>query len=261
MEQAIEATAAARRIVIFTGAGMSADSGIGTFRGASGARSGIFGKVALLWGGTPVGWKWTPGLVWSRFVQDFVGPIETAEPHAGHLALFKLLESSQFDSVFVITMNVDGLHQAAGFSQDHVAEVHGSVMRYRCMSCDTKLPDIVLPLDPKSQPRCTECQGRARPDVTLFTETLPPDEWQKANRAVKQLKRGDVVIVAGTSSVVYPAASLPEIAQHRQGATIIEFNRDFPTPLSELADVTVEGRAVETLPVFVKGVLEKMTGT
>ncbi|CAB9521261.1 NAD-dependent protein deacylase [Seminavis robusta] len=281
MSQAVAATAKANNVVVFTGAGMSADSGIGTFRGDSGAWSGIFGTLALFWGGTPIGWRWTPSLVWSRFVKDFYGPIVDAEPHAGLLALQEL--EGSFDNFSYITMNVDGLHQAAGATNEQVAEVHGSVLKYRCMSCDKKLSNEYIlsqsnsddnnnnsqgnasegectktqqRLNPSKQPRCDDCGGRARPDVTLFTESLPPDEWGKAMRMLRRLKRGDVMLVAGTSSVVYPAASIPEKAASA-GVTIIEFNKDFPTPLSSIAKIRVEGRAAETFPEFVKLVLEK----
>ncbi|CAK0844410.1 unnamed protein product, partial [Prorocentrum cordatum] len=87
---AARAIAGAQRCVVFSGAGASADSGIGTFRGANGAWSGLTGTLALLWGGTPVGWRWTPGLVWARFVRDFYGPIAAAEPHDGLRALAEL---------------------------------------------------------------------------------------------------------------------------------------------------------------------------
>ena len=280
MAMAIHATAAARNVVVFTGAGMSADSGIGTFRGHGGAWSGWTGTLALLWGGTPVGWKWTPSFVWRRFVLDFYGPIAAAKPHAGHMALEELREKGGYDSFAYITMNVDGLHQSSGASNDQVAEVHGSVLKYRCMSCDQKLPHILatnkhdsttiasisgdesnsntpsLTLNAHQQPRCDACGGRARPDVTLFTESLPMDEWDKACRFIERLGVGDVLLVAGTSSVVYPAASLP--AHVAEGVTIVEFNRDFPTPLSSLATMTVQGRAAETLPQFTSGVLEEM---
>lgn len=266
MNRAIEATARCRNVVVFTGAGMSADSGVNPFRGQNGAWNGWFGKLALLWGGTPIGWKWTPGFVWGRFVTDFYGPIAAAKPHAGHVALQRLSEEGHFDSFTYITMNVDGLHQASGAKPNQVAEVHGSVMRYRCMSCDAKLPHILSDsgdnasnihgLNPNKQPRCESCGGRARPDVTLFTEALPEDEWGRAVDFLNNLSEGDIMLVAGTSSVVYPAASLPEHAKG-DGATVIEFNLDFPTPLSNIADIAVRGRAAETLPQFVTGVLEK----
>lgn len=245
---AVAACAAASRVVVFTGAGASADSGIGTFRGASGAWSGVFGRLSLVWGGTPLGWRWTPGLVWSRFVADFLEPINAARPHDGHLALARLEQALPVDT---ITMNVDGLHQAAGAA--NVAEVHGSVRRMRCMECRQRA-GLPATLDASRQPRCDACGGRMRPDVTLFTEGLPDAEWRRAQAAIEALSPGDVLLAVGTSSVVYPAASLPSRAKAR-GATIIEFNMQVPTPLSAIVDVTVTGPAAESLPTFVDGVL------
>lgn len=281
LAQAIDATAKASNVVVFTGAGMSADSGIGTFRGQGGSWSGLVGKISLVVGGTPVGWNWIPGIVWNRFVKDFYGPIAEAKPHDGHSALQDLDSSGLFDSFSYITMNVDGLHQTSGATNDQVAEVHGSVLRFRCMACDKKLSsDYVFGqtdsstvassqqgtisctdqslrrLNPNKQPRCDACGGRVRPDVTLFTESLPQDEWEKAMHMLAGLGPGDVMIVAGTSSVVYPAASIPEEAARRK-VTVIEFNLDSPTPLSKISAITVQGKAVETLPQFVRGVLEK----
>jgi len=254
LDQAVAALCSARRCVVFSGAGASADSGIGTFRGTSGAWSGITGALALVWGGTPVGWRWTPGLVWSRFVEDFYGPIVAARPHDGHLALAELQQTMGSSAMRFVTMNVDGLHQAAG--AQNVAEVHGSVRRFRCMACDVRV-DPQLPLQASKQPRC-ECGGRVRPDVTLFTESLPDDQWEAAEEAVNALRRGDVMLIVGTSSVVYPAASLPEMAKAR-GATLIEFNLELPTPLSNLVDVAVQGRAAETLRACVDTVVRQGT--
>jgi NAD-dependent deacetylase len=234
-----------------------------------------------------LGWNWTPSFVWCRFVKDFYDPIVNAGPHSGHLALQELNDKGGFDSFNYITMNVDGLHQSSGATNDQVAEVHGSVLKYRCMNCGKKLSNDYIfsqsncdearscaeasdnandnnpqehqehrKLNPRKQPRCDACGGRARPDVTLFTESLPVDQWTKAIGMTRRLKRGDVLIVTGTSSVVYPAASLPEKAAFT-GVTIIEFNKDFPTPLSPIAKICVEGKASETFPQFVQGVLAK----
>lgn len=255
MNLAVEAIAKAHRCVVFSGAGASADSGIGTFRGQGGAWSGITGTLALLWGGTPIGWNWTPGLVWSRFVEDFYGPIAAAGPHDGLKALVEL-QRRRFqggERMQFVTMNVDGLHQTAG--SEAVSEVHGSVTRFRCMTCGAPAQPE-LPLDASQQPRCAKpgCGGRVRPDVTLFFEGLPEDQFVSALSAVRALRPGDVMLVVGTSSVVYPAASLPGEAKKR-GATIIEFNLEFPTPLSGLADIQVAGPAVDTLRECVDSVL------
>eukprot|EP00927_Polykrikos_kofoidii_P039859 TRINITY_DN34164_c0_g2_i1.p1 TRINITY_DN34164_c0_g2~~TRINITY_DN34164_c0_g2_i1.p1 ORF type:complete len:264 (-),score=55.36 TRINITY_DN34164_c0_g2_i1:83-874(-) len=255
VEQAVEAIQHAKRCIVFSGAGASADSGIGTFRGEGGAWSGFTGAIKLAWGGTPFGWRWTPGLVWSRFVDEFYGPIAEAVPHDGLVALAELQQKRFGSRMSFITMNVDGLHQAAG--SEHVAEVHGSVKRFRCSSCDaTAQPD--LPLDPSNQPRCQvdHCGGRVRPDVTLFLESLPEDQFDAANEAIQSLSRGDVMLIVGTSSVVYPAADLPSVAK-RRGATLIEFNLEMPTPLSSLVKIAVPGRAADTLRACVNGVLQQ----
>jgi len=230
--------------------------GIGTFRGSGGAWSGIMGRISLVWGGTPLGWKWTPGLVWSRFVNDFYSEIATATPHAGLLALADLQREHFGDHrMAFVTMNVDGLHQLAGAQA--VSEVHGTVRKFRCMKCRAPMR-LEPPIPASPQPRCSApgCNGRVRPCVTLFTEGLPADEWIAAQREVSLLGPGDVILVVGTSSVVYPAASLPEEAVAR-GATLIEFNLQMPTPLSELAHIGVEGSAKETLRECVDSVLRR----
>ena len=255
MDDAVRAICGAQRCVVFTGAGASADSGIGTFRGNGGAWSGIVGMLSLAMGGTPFGWRWFPSLVWSRFVKDFYGPIVGAAPNDGHVALTELQQGRFRNTMAVITMNVDGLHQAAGAA--NVMEVHGSVRKFRCMECG-KPANPAEPLNSSKQPRCEQpgCVGRIRPDVTLFTEGLPADEWNRAANAIEALVPGDVVLVIGTSSVVYPAASLPERAA-RRGATLIEFNMELPTPLSKMASIQVPGKAAETLRQCVDMVLNQ----
>eukprot|EP00966_Prymnesium_polylepis_P002559 58869-Prymnesium_polylepis.1 len=158
-----------------------------------------------------------------------------------------------------VTMNVDALHQTAG--AENVAEVHGSVRRFRCGTCGAPAA-VELPLQPNLQPRCVAtagCGGRVRPDVTLFTEGLPMDQWEAANDFVGALRMGDVLVIVGTSSVVYPAASLPSVAK-RMGATLIEFNLEMPTPLSELVDIAVPGPAATTLRQCVDAVLRRRGG-
>jgi len=261
-EQALQAAtlaiSAARRCVVFSGAGASADSGIDTFRGNGGAWSGITGRFSLLWGGTPIGWRLTPGLVWSSFVTNFYGPIVKARPHDGLFALAELQKRRFGRRMEFITMNVDGLHQASG--SEGVAEVHGSVRRFRCSEC-SEPHDPEMPLDPDSQPHCTEdgCEGLIRPDVTLFTESLPGDQWEAAEQAVESLQAGDVMIIVGTSSVVYPAADLPSMAK-AQGATLLEFNLELPTPLSSIVDIAVKGKAASTLRQVVDRVLGTQPG-
>ena len=243
----------ARRLVVFTGAGMSADSGISTFRkaGASGLWSGLKGTLGLAFFGTPIGWKLTPGLAWSMYCKEFYGPIADAQPHVGHEALARLEQSRTGQmEMTVITMNVDGFHSRAG--NTNCVEVHGTVERIICYEHGAfpmpKGPDI----NPKKV-RCPTCGARVRPDVVLFTESLPPDEWSRASAAVRSLQQGDVMLVIGTTGGVYPAAGLPERAL-RAGVSVIEVNKD-PSPISAHVDVYIEGRAAEIIPSLVDAAL------
>lgn len=212
--------------VVFTGAGMAADSGVDTFRSAGGLWSGVFGSMALLYGGTPLGWKLTPGYVWSQFIPMFLEPISRAVAHEGYFKLGELKELCFQDKPFnIVTMNVDGFHQASGADPAHVCEVHGTIRKFKCISCDAPI-QIDDPVSTRSNPpRCAACGGYPRPDVTLFTEALPSREWERAMDAVNTLRPNDVMIVIGTSNTVYPAASIPQLAR-RRGAIIIDINPD-----------------------------------
>jgi len=143
MDSAVQALLQARRVMCFTGAGMSAESGISTFRGRGGLWAGILGTVTMLYGATPIGWKWTPKFVWRRFVLDFLAPIVQAVPNDGHLAITRLQKKFGETNLCVATMNVDGLHQQAGTT--NVFEVHGTVRKYNCGKCGT-LIDVPTPV-------------------------------------------------------------------------------------------------------------------
>jgi NAD-dependent deacetylase len=247
LDRAARALRAARQLLVFSGAGMSAECGIGTFRGKGGMWSGLFGKVLMLYGATPLGWRLTPGLAWKYFVQLFYSPIAAATPHDGYRALVRLQDERFGSRMSVVTMNVDGLHQAAGSARVH--EVHGSVVRFRCGSCAEPM-EIDEPLlharNWWDAPRCAACgRGRARPDCTLFGEALPRAAWEAALTDIESLESGAVLLVVGTSSVVYPAANIPAHAK-RRGATVIEINPE-DTALTELADLTIRTGASAAL--------------
>jgi len=251
---------ASKRCVVFTGAGMSADSGVDTFRSAGGTGfwGGVAGKAALAYGGTPLGWNCTPGLVWSYFISSFLEPIYNATPHDGYYALVELEKECypEQGSFHVVTMNVDGFHQASGTSPAQVSEVHGTIRLFECIQCKQRI-DIADPLPTRSSPpRCTACGGYPRPSVTLFTEALPQNEWRTASCAMNRLRSGNVLLVIGTSSVVYPAASLPEIAKSN-GAVVIEVNPDENTPLSGIVDVKLNGGAKDMLTALVAAIKEE----
>jgi NAD-dependent deacetylase len=210
---------------------MSADSGVATFRTSadgtpSGYWEGLRGKLALAAFGIPAGWSWFPETAWIKYLEEFYSPIANAAPNPGHFALAELekivtKEGKEFD---IVTMNVDGYHQRAGNTK--VSEVHGTVTRHRCVKNGHPMDisqEYLSNFSKKPIPKCAICNSTPRPDCVLFTESLPEDQWIEADRVSRRLKSRDVMIVIGTSSVVYPAASLPEIAA-ASGATIIECN-------------------------------------
>ncbi|UJR12664.1 hypothetical protein I4U23_016838 [Adineta vaga] len=253
LEKCAQILANAQRIVCFTGAGMSAESGIGTFRGGSGLWNGLLGTIVLGWFGTPIGWKWTPGLAWSKYIDVFYNPIRDAQPNEGHQALVRL--EKLCPEMSIITQNVDGLHQKAGSNSDHVFEVHGTVRRSRCIT-NGHIYDFHSETNlPRTSPRCQieGCHSTLRPDCVLFTESLPRDQWLGAEMATRRLESGDVMIIVGTSAQVYPAAGLPELAAHN-GATLIDINLE-RTNFSRLNNYEyLGGTAATTLPTLVNRV-------
>lgn len=246
----------ARRLVVFTGAGMSADSGIATFRkSANSLWAGIRGTLGLAYFGTPIGWKLTPGLAWRLYLSEFFAPIAAAEPHAGYAALARL-EEARFSShdCTVVTMNVDSLHRQAGSA--NVVQVHGTVDRVFCTRCSTRrdLPhDLGGDVSALKRWRCLHCGGRLRPDVVLFTESLPAEQWRAATSACGSLTAQDCLLVVGTSGGVYPAAGLPEAAI-AAGVPVVEINMD-PSPISSQIACYIRGRAAAVLPQLVDAVL------
>ena len=245
----------ARRVVVFTGAGMSAESGIGTFRGGGGLWNGPLGYIVLGWFGTPVGWKWTPGICWSQYIDKFYNPIAQAQPNTGHTALADL--ATVFPDLKIITQNVDGLHQRAGSDPDCVYEVHGTVTRHVCIANRHPYDFGGVTDLPTKSPKCREegCGSTLRPDCVLFTESLPGDQWQGAESAVRRLKSGDVMIVIGTSATVYPAAGLPELAVHK-GAELIDINLE-PTGFKALSNYhLLKGSSGVLLPEVVQKLKE-----
>ena len=223
----------AQRVVAFTGAGVSAESGVPTFRGAGG-----------LWEGRPVeevaspqGFFANPAHVW-RFYDGRRQNLTKVAPNAAHMVLARWQE--RFGSFTLATQNVDGLHQGAG-SRD-VLELHGSIWTIRCSNCERERVDRTAPL-PEIPPRCVECCGLERPGVVWFGEQLPDDVM---SAAIEAARKCDVLVVVGTSAVVYPAAGLVEIAA-RAGSKVIEVNPE-ASALAHLADVELRGPAGEVLP-------------
>jgi NAD-dependent deacetylase len=228
MQDVRERIKRARRICVLTGAGISAESGIPTFRGPGGLWRNFKAEDLA----TIEAFSRDPTLVWEWY-ESRREVIAGAEPNPAHYAIAKLPHCT------VITQNVDELHQRAG--SPNVLEIHGSIWKLRCMRCGTTRKELSVPL-PEIPPRC-ECGGVLRPGVVWFGEELPFDVWDNAQQAVDNC---DVLLVVGTSAVVYPAASLVPFAK-LAGALVVEVNPD-ETPLSAEVDHTIRGRAGEVLP-------------
>jgi NAD-dependent deacetylase len=221
-----------RRIAVLTGAGISAESGIPTFRGADGFwrdydPQWLFSSEAL---------AAEPALIWS-FYDELRTRIARTAPNAGHRALAAL---AGMRAVTVATQNIDGLHQRAG-SVD-VVELHGTLWMLRCPACAFRAANDTAPL-PHVPPRCPGCDGILRPDVVLYGETLPEDAWQAAAAAMTAC---DLLLVVGTSGVVYPANALPSLAA-RAGAVVAEINPD-ETALTPTVHAVLRATAADALP-------------
>ncbi len=227
---------AASRVLVLTGAGVSAESGVPTFRGPGG-----------LWRhhrpedlATPQAFARDPRLVWEWYAwrRETIAPLQ---PNAAHRAIARL--ESRGGKFLLATQNVDGLHAVAGSRR--LVELHGTIWRLRCSRCDHAAEDRRVPL-PELPPRCT-CGGLLRPDVVWFGEALPEAAVESA---VEAARAAEVVLVVGTSSLVYPAAALPQMAR-ASGAFVIEVNPE-PTPLTAVADLSLRGTAASLVPALVE---------
>lgn len=224
--------AEAERVVVLTGAGISAESGVPTFRGAGGLwRQHRPEDLA-----TPEAFARGPRLVWEWY--DWRrARVAKAEPNPGHLALAQL--ERRIPDFTLITQNVDGLHQRAGSRR--VLKLHGDIWTLHCLGCGLEETNHDVPLQ-EIPPRCS-CGGLFRPGVVWFGEALPADVLRHAMEAAAHAQ---VFLVVGTSAVVQPAASLPLLAQ-QNGAKLVEVNLE-ETPLSAQADASFWGKAGELLP-------------
>jgi NAD-dependent deacetylase len=242
---AAAALAAASRVAVLTGAGVSAESGVPTFRASDGLWEGHrIEDVA-----SPDGFRRDPKLVW-EFYNGRRANVARVRPNPGHAALADL-EARYGDGFTLVTQNVDGLHQTAG--NRNVLEVHGSLYRTRCTECGAVRDRGLDPL--AHMPTCELCGGLLRPDIVWFGEMLPDDIWERAVAAVEAC---DVFLVVGTSAVVHPAAGLINLARRRadylsrgEGATVIEVNLT-PTVASEAAHIGLYGPSGQTLPKVVE---------
>jgi NAD-dependent deacetylase len=237
-ERAAEWLRGAERVCVLTGAGVSAESGVPTFRASDGLWEGHrIEDVA-----SPDGFVRDPLLVW-EFYNARRANVKTVKPNPGHLALAKM-EKRWGDRFTLVTQNVDGLHRAAG--NQNVLEIHGSLRRTLCLGCREVKDRGLEPLG--DTPLC-ECGARLRPDIVWFGEALPPDVWVASATAALEC---DVFLVVGTSAVVHPAASLIPIAKRgHPPAKVIEVNLA-ETEASFFADVALYGPSGVVLPKLVE---------
>ena len=239
----------AERIVVLTGAGVSAESGVPTFRGAGGLWKSYRPEQLA----TPEAFARDPRTVWEWYAWRR-RVLAGCAPNPGHRALARL--ALAHDDVTLVTQNVDGLHHRAAeevvsdradAARAYPLEVHGALHRDRCSGCDARGPGRfeVDTTSSETLPRCEACGALLRPDVVWFGEPLDTDVLGAAFAAAEA---AEVCIVVGTSAVVYPAAAVPEIAL-RAGAALIEVNPE-ETPLSPLASVSLRSGAASTLPAL-----------
>jgi NAD-dependent deacetylase len=237
------------RVVVFTGAGISTESGIPDFR--------------------------SPGGIWTKFdpddftIQKFMssektrrmqwqmmaegGLLKDAEPNQAHHAVAELEKLGKLTCV--ITQNIDNLHQKAGSSPDKVFELHGNMKFVRCMSCDRRFPveDILQRLDKEEIPDCQFCRGILKPDAVFFGESLPQ---QVLNDAIQHARNCDLFIVIGSTLVVYPAAYMPMYAVE-SGAKLVIINLS-PTPMDAKAAALITASAGEAMGKIVEKVRSKL---
>lgn len=231
----------ARHVVVFTGAGVSAESGLSTFRDAT---TGLWSRFDPTRLATAEAFAANPDLVWGWYEWRRM-KVRRAEPNAAHRALAAL--EAKVPRTTLITQNVDDLHERAGSRAP--IRLHGSLFAPRCFDCGASAGALADPPadfedgSPLPPPRCAACGGPIRPGVVWFGEALPEGAMQKAFGAAREC---DVLLSVGTSGAVYPAAEIPREAR-RHGAVIVEVNPN-ATDLDDVADYRLRGPAAEILP-------------
>lgn len=222
-------------VTVLSGAGISAESGVPTFRGTDGLwrnfRSENLATPEAFWDNPKLVWEWYD---WRRCA------VKDARPNPGHFALAEL--ENQKKKFTLVTQNVDGLHQMAG--SRNVLEMHGNIWEIRCTKCGLITKDYSVPLE-ELPPLCPSCGGMGRPNVVWFGELIPMEVIDKTLKAIEDC---EVMLIIGTSGVVEPAASMGLVAK-QAGKTVIEINIEH-TPNSPLFDLTLLGRSGEILPLL-----------
>lgn len=234
------------RTVVFTGAGVSTESGIPDFRGPGGIWTRVDPEDFTIqrFISSPAARK----AFWQMSAEG--GLLTEAEPNPAHYAIAELYRLGRLDCV--ITQNIDNLHQKAGVPEDRVLELHGNMRRVVCLSCHSHFPILEIVQKVKAGvevPACPRCQGILKPDAVLFGEALPAVTLREASR---RAQRCDLCIVIGSSLVVYPAAYVPEYAREA-GARLAIVNLT-PTPLDHEATTCIRGKAGEIMPRVIESI-------
>jgi NAD-dependent deacetylase len=253
-DEVIRYLRAAERVAVLTGAGVSQESGLRTFRDA---QTGLWSQYKPTELASPEAYERDPKLVWDWYAMRRE-KVRKVDPNPGHYALVDM--ARHVPDFSLITQNVDNLHRKAGSA--NVIELHGNLQRVRCSSCGQQFEAAALPAAQMSSskergdvdgdgdvPHCQACGGLLRPDVVWFGESLPRRELEAAVEAARACQ---VFFSVGTSGLVQPAASLA-YAAHNRGAVVVEINTK-PTPLTEKADYPLHGKSGEILPALVGAV-------
>jgi NAD-dependent deacetylase len=232
--------ARARAVTVLTGSGISADSGIPTFRGTDGLWK-TFRAEDLA---TPEAFARDPYVVWEwyNWRRELIA---TKRPNAAHDALVELERrlESRAGRFRLITQNVDGLHRAAG--SRHVTEIHGNIWRVRCTGCGDLSDNHEVPL--QILPMCRQCRAMLRPHIVWFGEALGEEDLRTSYEALESC---EILLIIGTSGLVYPAASFAPVAK-AVGAYVVELNLG-TTPSTELVDCSFQGRAKDLVPALLE---------
>lgn len=240
LELAIHHLRRAEHVAVLTGAGISAESGIPTFREA---QTGYWAQFSPQELASPQAYARDPERVWAWYASRYAA-CQTAQPNAAHLGLGHL-EALKGDGFTLVTQNVDGLHRRAGTRR--LIELHGDLGTARCEACSS-MQSLPAPSEFSPPPYCQRCGSRMRPHVVWFSEQLPPASLEAAWQA---FAAADVALVIGTSSLVEPAASLGRLAKQR-GAYLIELNPEV-TPLSKSADLRISATASRGVEALLSG--------
>jgi NAD-dependent deacetylase len=234
----------AKKVVALCGAGMSVESGIASFRGKGGLWEKYdpeeYGHISTL--------RHHPEKAWIM-LREMSREIMKAKPNMGHMALAELEQMGYLSSI--ITQNVDGLHHVAG--NKNVIEFHGNMQSVVCMQCGDRQPSSAINID-DSPPRCKKCNGAYKPDAVFFGEAIPVDALTRSH---VESKTCDLMLVIGTSALVYPAATMPEIASSA-GAEVVEINPSETGLTGSVSDYILKGPSGEVLGRVLQRVKELM---